>query len=79
MNLTGLPFQVLVTQKPDPTVAADEHYRKASWLLGQKGRHRVAGEIKNDREGPSHREHPLDPAPGTAPIRAVVSQQRGDS
>jgi hypothetical protein len=36
MNLTGLPFQVLVTQKPDPTVAPDEHYRKASWLFGQK-------------------------------------------
>jgi hypothetical protein len=42
MRLTGLPFQVLVTQKPDPTVAPDEHYRKASWLLGQMGRHRVA-------------------------------------
>jgi CHAT domain-containing protein/tetratricopeptide (TPR) repeat protein len=34
--LTSLPFQVLVTKKPDPAVAPDERYRKASWLLGQK-------------------------------------------
>jgi hypothetical protein len=27
---------------------------------------------------PQCREHPLDPAPGTAPIRTAVSQQRGD-
>jgi CHAT domain-containing protein len=34
--LTSLPFQVLVTKKPDPAVAPDDRYLKAAWLLNDK-------------------------------------------
>lgn len=34
--LTSLPFQVLVTQKPDPAVAPDDRYKKAAWLINDK-------------------------------------------
>jgi CHAT domain-containing protein/tetratricopeptide (TPR) repeat protein len=34
--LTSLPFQVLVTQKPDPVIAPADRYRKAAWLLNDK-------------------------------------------
>lgn len=34
--LATLPFQVLVTEKPDPAVPADQRYRKAAWLVRQQ-------------------------------------------
>lgn len=35
-SLTSLPFQVLLTKKPDPSVPADDRYGKAAWLLNDK-------------------------------------------
>jgi CHAT domain-containing protein/tetratricopeptide (TPR) repeat protein len=34
--LTSLPFHVLITRKPDPSVAPNDRYRKAAWLLNDK-------------------------------------------
>jgi CHAT domain-containing protein/Tfp pilus assembly protein PilF len=34
--LATLPFQVLVTEKPDPSLTGDERYRKAAWLVRQQ-------------------------------------------
>ena len=34
--LATLPFHVLVTEKPDPAVAAEERYSKAAWLMRQQ-------------------------------------------
>jgi CHAT domain-containing protein/tetratricopeptide (TPR) repeat protein len=34
--LTSLPFHVLITKKADPTVAPDDRYRQAAWLLNDK-------------------------------------------
>ena len=34
--LTSLPFQVLVTKKPNSALNADERYREAAWLLNDK-------------------------------------------
>jgi CHAT domain-containing protein/tetratricopeptide (TPR) repeat protein len=34
--LTSLPFHVLVTKKQDPSVAPDDRYRLAAWLLNDK-------------------------------------------
>jgi CHAT domain-containing protein len=35
-SLTSLPFQVLVTRKPDATIAPAERYRSAAWLINDK-------------------------------------------
>jgi CHAT domain-containing protein/Tfp pilus assembly protein PilF len=35
-SLTSLPFQVLVTRKPDADVAPTERYRTAGWLINDK-------------------------------------------
>jgi len=34
--LTSLPFQVLVTRKPDPAAAQADRYRSAAWLIRDK-------------------------------------------
>jgi tetratricopeptide (TPR) repeat protein/CHAT domain-containing protein len=34
--LTSLPFNVLVTKKPNPALAPDDRYRQAAWLLNDK-------------------------------------------
>src|SRR5258708_12169293 len=35
-SLTSLPFQVLVTRKPDAAVAQADRYKKAAWLINDK-------------------------------------------
>jgi hypothetical protein len=35
--LTQLPFQVLITEKPDPAVSGDNAFRRAAWLSGPQG------------------------------------------
>ncbi len=35
-SLTSLPFQVLVTRKPDATIAPADRYRSAAWLINDK-------------------------------------------
>ena len=35
-SLTSLPFQVLVTRPPDPSISPEERFRSAAWLLNDK-------------------------------------------
>src|SRR3954447_21987411 len=69
--------QQILTRVPVPSRGRDQR------ITGSVGRNQSPNiEDRRRLDGPSPqecREQPLDPAPGTAPIRTAVSKQRGDS